>query len=242
MVIYNMIKLIILDFDDTLIDNNLLDFQSFKQTSIKFNGYVPTKREIITLRKKKILAREIIQWLLKKSKNKYSAKKFWNERTKFLESETSLKYISLRPYSRIFFKKLKKYKLIVVIATLRKNKKNLELFFEKENIKLNIDAIFNLKDKTIEIRKLSNAIKIKQDLFHCIQHSYRFKPNEILSIGDSFADYHAAKKCNINHIIFKSKTELSKKSSNSIYSFKDLNFKFDSIINSNFITKNSFKN
>jgi len=225
-----MKKLIILDFDDTLIDNTLLDFQSFKQTCIKLNAYIPKKIEISILRKKKFLAKQIIRWLLKKSKNKYSIKKFWKERVRFLESQNSLKYISLRPHSKIFLKKLKKHKLIIVIATLRKNKRTLELFLEKENIIPYIDTIFNLKDKTIESRKLSNAIKIKQDMLHRIQSSYNFTPNEILSIGNSYADNQAAKICKINHIILKTNTKLSKNLKNKIYSFQELNFKFDSII------------
>lgn len=232
-----MIKLIILDFDDTLIDNKILDFQSFKQISIKLDGYVPNITEITKLRKKNFLARTIIRWLFKKSKRKYNTKKFWEERVKFLESKNSLKYISLRPYSKILLRKLKKHNITIVISTLRKNKKNLELFLDKETIKPFIDSIFNLKDKTIETRNLSNAIKIKQELFNLIMKSYNFNSNEILSIGDSYADYEVARRNKINHIILKTNNNLSKNSKTNIFTFKELNSIFESIINLNFITK-----
>jgi len=232
-----MIKLIIFDFDDTLIDNKILDFQSFKQISIKLDGYVPNITEITKLREKNFLARTIIKWLFKKSRRKYNTKKFWEERVKFLESKNSLKYISLRPYSKILLRKLKKHNITIVICTLRKNKKNLELFLDKETIKPFIDSIFNLKDKTIETRNLSNAIKIKQELFNLIMKSYNFNSNEILSIGDSYADYEAARRNKIYHIILKTNNNLSKNSKTNIFTFKELNSKFESIINLNFITK-----
>lgn len=232
-----MIKLIIFDFDDTLIDNKILDFQSFKQISIKFDCYVPKITEITKLREKNFLARAIIRWLLKKSKRRYNSKKFWEERKKFLESKNSQKYISLRPYSKILLRKLTKQNITIVISTLRKNKKNLELFLDKENIKPYVDSIFNLKDKTIESRKLSNAIKIKHELFNIIMKSYNFNPNEILSIGDSYADYEAARRNKINHIILKTNNNFSKQSKNNIFTFKELNSKFESIISLNFITK-----
>jgi len=232
-----MIKLIIFDFDDTLIDNKILDFQSFKQISIKLDGYVPNITEITKLREKNFSARTIIKWLFKKSRRKYNTKKFWEERVKFLESKNSLKYISLRPYSKILLRKLKKHNITIVICTLRKNKKNLELFLDKETIKPFIDSIFNLKDKTIETRNLSNAIKIKQELFNLIMKSYNFNSNEILSIGDSYADYEAARRNKIYHIILKTNNNLSKNSKTNIFTFKELNSKFESIINLNFITK-----
>jgi len=225
-----MIKIIILDFDDTLIDNKIFDFQSFKQTSIKLGYYIPQLIEISDLRKKNFLAKEIIKWLIKKSK-KNDATKYWEERNKFLESTKSLKYISLRPYSKFFLKKLKKHNIKVIIATLRKNKKILELFFEKAGVMPYIDSIFNLKDKTIETRKLSNAIKSKKDLFNQILKSYNFKSDEILSIGDYKADYKVAKSFKINHIILKINNSNQKNSKKYFSDFKKLNYKFESIFN-----------
>lgn len=224
-----MIKIIILDFDDTLIDNKLFDFQSFKQTSIKLDYYVPKLAEISNLRKKYFLAKEIIKWLIKKSKNN-NAIKFWEEREKFLESKESLKYISLRPYSRLFLKKLKKRNIIVIIATLRKNKKILEMFLKKEHISCYIDSIYNLKYNKIETRKFSNAIKIKQNMIKQIQKSYDLKSNEIFSIGDSLADYEAARKCKINHVILKIDKKFHKISPKNVFSFKELNSRIESII------------
>jgi len=226
-----MIKLVIFDFDDTIIDNKNLDYQSFRQVSMNLNGYMPTKINISKLRKENYLAIEIVNWLLKKSKNRFNVTHFWEERLKFLESKKSLKYISLRPYSKLFLKKLKKHNIIVIIATLRKNKKILELFIENEGIMPCIDSIFNLKDKTIETRKLSNAIKSKKDLFNQILKSYNFKSEEILSIGDSKADYKAAKSFKINHIILKINNSNQKNSKKHFFNFKELNYQFESIFN-----------
>jgi len=225
-----MIRLVIFDFDDTIIDNKNLDYQSFKQTSFKLNGYIPTRQEIFDLRKKNFLAIDIIHWLIKKSENRYNIKRFWKERIKFLENISSLDHLSLRPYGKHFLRKLKKNQVIVVIATLRKNKKFLEIFLKKEDISCYIDFIFTLKNNKIETRKSSNAIKIKQNMIKLIQKSYGLKSNEILSIGDSLADYEAARRCKINHVILKTNKKFKKISTKNISTFKELNSRIEYII------------
>ena len=47
-----MIKLIIFDFDDTLIDNDKLDYQSFVSSFKEFGLSKPTLNDIIKYRKK----------------------------------------------------------------------------------------------------------------------------------------------------------------------------------------------
>jgi len=225
-----MIRLVIFDFDDTIIDNKNLDYQSFKQISSELGGYIPTRQEIFDLRKKNFLAIDIIHWLVKKSKNRYSIKHFWRKRINFLGSINSLEYLSLRPYVKYLLQKLQKNQVIVVIATLRKNKNFLEIFLKKEGISHHIDLIYNLKDNKIETRKSSNAIKIKQNMIKLIQKSYGLKSNEILSIGDSLADYEAAKRCKINHVILKTDKKFKKISTKNISTSKELNSRIESII------------
>lgn len=226
-----MIKLVIFDFDDTIIDNKNLDYQSFRQVSMNLNGYMPTKINISKLRKENYLAIEIVNWLLKKSKNRFIVTHFWDERLKFLESKKSLTYLSLRPYCKNFLRKLHKNQIKIVIATIRKNKKILELFIKKEGISNYIDSIYNLKDKKINTRNFSNALKIKQNMIKEIQKSYGLKQYEILSIGDSLVDYNAARKCKIKHIILKTDKNIQKSSKKNISSFKELNYQFESIFN-----------
>ena len=81
-----MIKLVILDFDDTLINNQALDIESFKKTSNFFKSYNPTKEEIRKYRKRGLLASEIVNRIQKKSKQKFNKQKFMKYRKNFLES------------------------------------------------------------------------------------------------------------------------------------------------------------
>ena len=67
-----MKKLLIIDFDDTLINNETLDYHSFKNTSSFFKSYIPTRKEIRKFRKRGFLASKIIKKIHKKSKQNFN--------------------------------------------------------------------------------------------------------------------------------------------------------------------------
>ena len=90
-----MIRLIIFDFDDTIIDNSFLDYNAFvtpcKQLKIK----IPQQKEFIKLRKKGLVAKEIMIKILKKQNKEEMLSGYLELRTKFLFKE-SLKYLILK--------------------------------------------------------------------------------------------------------------------------------------------------
>lgn len=200
-----MIELVILDFDDTLIDNSILDYRSFVIICKRFNCYTPTKTEISFLRKKGYLAPDIVNWIHNKSKTKFDKKHFLNMRIEFLESKHSLDFLKLHPYVKYILSFLKKKKIRVVIATLRKKENIIRLFLKKENISSNIDMIFNVKKK-VNTRKLPIAIEQKKKIYAKIIQRYNIDMERILSVGDAKADLIAAKKYKIRHIIFDKKS------------------------------------
>mgnify|MGYP003624023631 CR=1 FL=1 len=217
-----MIKLVIFDFDDTLIENMELDYHSFVKSSKKLNGYIPTKKEIKSLRSHGLLASEIIDWIKNKSSQSFNKNEFKKIRNEFLQSNTSIKYLVLRPYVKKLLFRLKSMKIKVVIVSLRKKKYTVRNFLRKKKILNYFDEIFNAEDSVIDTRKTKNAIMIKSKLFHKVLCSYEIKPTEILSIGDSKVDLHTAKKYGVNYITITKKYIRDKYSNAKIHSFNEL--------------------
>jgi len=205
-----MIELMIIDFDDTLIDNKVLDYRSFTTICKKFNCYIPTKSEIYFLRQRGYLAQDIIDWIYDRSKNGFDRKYFLNLRRRVLESRCSINFLRLRPHVRYILKMCKKNKIKIVIATLRKKERIIKLFLKKEKIDSNIDMIYNVKNK-INTRKLPNAIKEKKKIYKKIIQRYDIDTKRIVSIGDAKADLIAAKTYEIKHLMF-DKSHYTKKS------------------------------
>jgi len=219
-----MIKLIILDFDDTLTDNQILDYQSFKIISMKLQSYIPSKNDIKNLRKKNYDAIEIIDWIEKKSKINFDKEKFFIQRDQFLESKHSVDYLKLQPFSKNAIKKLKSKDLTLVISSLREKKSIIKYFLETKGIFQFIDKIVTVNDKRLDTRNETLGTKMKKQLFKKILKDFGKKQFETISIGDSISDYKAAKVCGIKHITFQPKNPyiLKQKLGKQIHSFKNL--------------------
>ncbi len=226
-----MIKLVIFDFDDTLVENIDLDYYSFMISSKKLNGYIPTKREIQNLRSKGLLAHEIIEWIRNRSIKSLSKNQFSKIRNEFLQSRQSIQYLILRPYVKKILSKLKSLKIKMLIVSLRKKKYLLRYFLRRNKILNYFDKIFNAENSKVDTRKIRNAMMIKNILFQKVLYSYKIKPTEILSIGDSKTDLHTAKKYGINHVTI-NKTYLPNKDRHvKISSFKEIIKLIDELVN-----------
>jgi phosphoglycolate phosphatase-like HAD superfamily hydrolase len=232
-----MIKLVIFDFDDTIINNNTLDYQSFKNSSIFFKLYIPSVNEIKKFRKKGYLASTIFDWIQKKSKKKINKYKFLNFRKQFLESNSSIKYLKFQPGAKNTLKKLNSYGIFIVICSLRKRKSIIKKFLKSNDVYSYIDHIINYEKGTLDTRKPKLSIKIKKIMFKKIMKQYKRKPEETMSIGNSIADYLAAKECGFLHYnLFFNNNHLPKsKLEPQLSSFREI---FD-ILNTN--TENNIK-
>ena len=219
-----MIKLVIFDFDDTLIDNQILDYQSFKETSLKMHSYIPSKNEIKNLRKKKYDAIKMIDWIKKNSTSSFNKEKFFNQRKNFLESKYSEKFLKLQPYVKSTIKKLKSKDLILAISSLRKKKSLIKHFLESKGILSFIDQIVTVDETRFDTRSENIGIKLKNRHFKKILNNYGILESETISVGDSISDFKAAKMCSIKHVTFQSATDyiIKPKLGKSIHSFKDL--------------------
>lgn len=194
-----MIKLLIFDFDDTLINTEVLDYQSFKNTSSFFKSYIPTRKEIRKLRKKGFLASEIIRKIYKKSKQNFNEQEFIKFRKEFLESDASIKYLKFQPYAKNSLKKLYSYDIPIVICSLRKHKSIIKKFLRANNVHLYIDFILNDEKGNLDTRNPKIGLMVKTKMLKKTMKKYRLKSYEVISIGNSISDYRAAKKCGIKH-------------------------------------------
>ena len=117
-----MIRLIIFDFDDTITDNSFLDYNAFvtpcKQLKIK----IPQQNEFIKLRKKGLIAKEIMMKILKKQNKEDMLSEYLELRKKFLFKE-SIKYLILKKNTKSLLNYLKKSSMKLVICSANNNKK-----------------------------------------------------------------------------------------------------------------------
>lgn len=194
-----MIKLIILDFDDTIVNNQILDYQSFKNSSKFFKSYTPSQVEVRRLRNKGFLASEIINRIQKKSKINFNEQEYIKFRKKFLESNISIKYLKLQPYVKDFFKKLYSYDIPIVICSLRKHKSIIKKFLRTHKVHWYIDSIVNYEKGNLDTTNPKNSLLVKTKMFKKVMKKYHLKPSEIFSLGNSISDYKSAKECGIKH-------------------------------------------
>ena len=90
-----MIKLAILDFDDTLVENINVDFESFQypckelgMNSLKFD-------QIVSFRKNGMNAKEIIREIFREN-NESTSDKFFKVREDFLTNPENFKFLKLK--------------------------------------------------------------------------------------------------------------------------------------------------
>lgn len=195
-----MIKIVIFDFDDTLVDNRQLDYEGFVIPCTQLGLKIPKPQEISKFRMKGLLAEDIARFLISKN-NKKTLNKFLSIRRNFLENQESIKFIHLKKDVKTILSLLKSKKIKCYLCSVRNNKKVLINFFKKTKILQYFSRIYISEDLDFKIDNLheSNRILIKSSLLHKIVKESNFPKNEIFFIGDSIDDLKAAKN---NHISF----------------------------------------
>jgi len=196
-----MEKYVIFDFDDTLVNNELLDFEGFKRPCNYFGIKPPSKNEISLQRKEGLLAEEIIKNINKKTKKVFSITNFLNYRKNFLSSSESISYLRLKNNIQNLLSFLQKNGVICYLCSVRSNKKLIINFLINNNIRYYFSGIFIPQDFKINIdnRNISNRILIKTSLIKQILK--KISSNQIVFIGDSKEDFIAANKFLIKFIL-----------------------------------------
>ena len=195
-----MKNLIIFDFDDTIVDNSKLDYMGFKIPCQKLDINFPTKFQLITYRKKGMIAKEIIRMF---SNDNEKLNKFLKLRQNFLKNESS-NYLKVKPYSNLVFQKLINNNNELIISTANNNPKMVNSFLKENNLDKFFKKIFTMNklDIALENNNYSNRVLIKTSLLRLIIKSYKNSIKHFIFIGNSLEDYYAAKKLKIKFIYF----------------------------------------
>lgn len=199
-----MIRLIIFDFDDTIINNDKVDYQSFKIPFKKLGISTPTSNEIIKLRKKGLLAKDIAYNHLTKTKKTELMEEFLFMRKKFLQSKKSISFFYLKNNIKLIFDQLNYIKINCVLCSSRDNKKFIMIFLKRKKILKYFSDVYLIEDLEMKIDNsvLQNRIIIKKFLLNKIITDYKIKSSETLFIGNSQEDLTTAKKLKIKFIYY----------------------------------------
>lgn len=198
-----MKKIIVFDLDDTLTDNSILDFYSFKiplkQLGIK-NSL--TKNNLQKMRKQGKLAKDILNFILKENQ-KHLKKQILLIRNFFLYSSKSNNYLKLKSYTKSLFQTLKQKNVQIFLISVRNEQYIIKHFLKKNKLDIfdkifcNENLSFNLDNKISQ-----NRILIKSSLLHNILKNFGNVPQNIIYIGNSLEDMEAAKNINTKFIYF----------------------------------------
>ena len=198
-----MTRLLIFDFDDTLVNNHYLDIKSFEIPYKIVSLNPPSKHEIKKLRKKGKTADYIIKNNLKKNNLKKFYNNIINEREKFF-SKDQTNYLILQNHLEKNLAKIKIKNIELDIITANKNKNLVLKFLNQEKIIKYFSKVVFMDDLNIKLDNsdVENRILIKRSLLYSILKKSKIKKNEILYIGNSLEDFKACENLQINFIHF----------------------------------------
>ena len=199
-----MIRLVILDFDDTLIDNIYLDYQSFVFSCKKLGLQSPSFKKIESLRKQGLLAGEIINEILDNKIENRIFSKFVTIRKDFLKDTSSIRFLKLKDDTEKLLLMLKQQKINCILCTSRKDKHFVIEFLKKQNIYKYFSKIYDSQylELTLDNVDPLNRLLIKNILIRKILKDYNLRNSEILYVGNALEDQKTAQNMNVLFIYF----------------------------------------
>lgn len=197
-----MKSIVIFDFDDTLTDNNVLDYQAFCIPAKRLGLPQPTLKKICRLRKDGLLAKEIVKIMIKD--NPQLVKKFLSIRYEFLNSVASNKFLKLKKNTKILLHALNQRKIKCIICSAKRNKRIIMKFLAYNEIRHYFAKIYFMGDINLYVNNLisSNRIKIKKKLINRIIENEGKRDKQIIYVGNSLEDFKAIQKRKIKFILY----------------------------------------
>jgi len=197
-----MIQKVIFDFDDTITNNQLLDYMAFNIPFKKLGISTLTKTEIQKSRKKGLLAKDIILPHLKNHDSDIQ-KRFFLIRTEFLNSIKSADYLRPQKNLKVLLENLEQKKINCVICSSKKNKKIIIKFLEENKIIKYFKKIYVSSDLGFELdnRNKENRILIKRSLLHAVLKKEKKQMNKVIFVGN-LEDMIVGKNLNVKFIYY----------------------------------------
>ena len=229
-----MIKLVVFDFDDTLIDNRELDYQAFRLPSIKLKLKIPSKQKIKNFRKKGLLAKQIALQLYGKRENNKLIKDFLFFRKKFIHSIDTIPYLKIKNNTKKVLRFLKRKNIICCISSVRRNKNTIKKFLVKEKINSYFQQIYLANDVKPEIKRNnpSSRILTKIKIILKIKKRYGVNSEDIIYVGNNEEDLEAALKTGVSFVFFKNSylSDLNNNNLVKVHTMSDLQKKLERLI------------
>jgi len=199
-----MINSVIFDFDDTLINNTLLDYEGFVRRCKKLDIPNPGYEEIINFRKKGLFARDIALKIKNETKKNFSISQFLLLRNEFLQHPESIPFLTLHTGARNLLTFLKAKKIKCFLCSVRNNKKIVIDFLIKNKINQYFSGIYLMDDVGLSLdnSRTSNRVLIKNSLIHKIIKDHSLSNHNVIFIGNSKDDYESAVNMNVKFIYF----------------------------------------
>lgn len=198
-----MIELIIFDFDDTIIDNNVIDYQSFVFSFKKFGIKKPIAKDIKKFRKQGLLANHIILKYVDPN-NKILINNIQNYRNIFLKKKSNIYYFRLKSNFLNSLKYFKREGIDCILCSSRDEKYLIQNFLKEKKLNQYFTSYYFKKDLKFNVNNstYSNRLKIKTKLLSKIIKESISSKNKIVFVGNSEEDFYAAKKNNVHFIYF----------------------------------------
>ena len=185
------VQVIIFDLDDTLTDNKILDFESFRHLSLSLALYTPTMNEIIELRCGSLLAEDIVHWMIEKSRKSVPQILCMKKRKEFLRREGNGLLIKIKPRVRSTLSELKSMGYTLIVATVRNDKKAVLGLLRKHKLAGFFADVYTsrseVRDKLAEMSG-SGVEKAKFKIYQKILRDLKVLPSECLVVGNTLQD------------------------------------------------------
>ncbi|MDR3782597.1 MAG: HAD hydrolase-like protein [Candidatus Nitrosotalea sp.] len=199
-----MIKLVIFDFDDTIVDNSKLDYKSFVIPCKQLGVSLPSKEYVIQMRRMGKLSGDIISTHLKKNKKPQILNEFLKIRTQFLHSLKVVNHLHLKKDTKSLLQELKRDKIKCVLCSVRTNKQIILNFISKNKIQKFFQEIILMEDLGFKIdnSNASNRTLVKSSLLNKIINENKIGKDQTLFIGNSIEDLEASRTMKIPFIYY----------------------------------------
>ncbi|HLC19756.1 MAG TPA: HAD hydrolase-like protein [Candidatus Nanoarchaeia archaeon] len=182
-------KMYIFDFDDTLIDNFEMDYESFRAV-VEENGFkmIP-KQTFREMRIKGLLADKIMKTIAPTQ-----ADVLFRKRKAMVMDSCFLEFAKVRPHVHHTFEKIKSDGHIVCIATRRKNRSKIQKFLETEKIAQYVTMMLCGDDVK------GTPESIKQKMYQLLMKKYEIDAEYTIVIGNTESDLLPAQQLGIKTI------------------------------------------
>lgn len=199
-----MIRSVIFDFDDTLISNILLDYAGFDIPCKKLGINGIDFQSFLHLRKKGLLAKDIVKKIELNSKVKIDVSKFISLRNEFLQSEESVSFLQLNTGARDVLSFLKSKKVKCFLCSIRNNKKIVIEFLKRNDVLQYFSDIYLMDDIMADFDKSipSNRVLIKNSLIYRVMKEHSLSSDGMLLIGNSEDDYNSSNNMHVEFICY----------------------------------------